>query len=149
MKPSKFRAMPVDEFDFELMVESYDPEAKNGFIFGWGYDDEHLHEGGALFMRSDNDGIMVKPETICEFTGFITRQGTPVYTNDIVKMDNKIAVVKKCKGSETQGNGMGGFYEYRLVNKNGLMLTRLNMPYIEVIGDLFNNPELLPDVEED
>ena len=28
MKPSKFRAMPVDEFDFELMVESYDPEAK-------------------------------------------------------------------------------------------------------------------------
>lgn len=35
MKPSKFRAMPVDEFDFELMVESYDPEAKNGFIFGW------------------------------------------------------------------------------------------------------------------
>ena len=64
-------------------------------------------------------------------------------------MGNKIAVVKKCKGSETQGNGMGGFYEYRLVNKNGLMLTRLNMPYIEVIGDVFNNPELLPDIEED
>ena len=45
---------------------------------------------------------------------------------------------------------MGGFYEYnRLVNKNGLMLTRLNMPYIEVIGDVFTNPELLPDIEED
>lgn len=44
---------------------------------------------------------------------------------------------------------MGGFYEYRLVNKNGLMLTRLNMPYIEVIGDVFNNSELLPDIEED
>lgn len=39
---------------------------------------------------------------------------------------------------------MGGFYEYRLVNKNGLMLTRLNMPHIEVIGDVFNNSELLP-----
>lgn len=92
---------------------------------------------------SNGDGIMVKPETVCEFTGFITRQGVPVYTGDIVRMGDKTAVVKKSKGSETMGNGMGGFYEFRLVNKNGLMLTKLNMPYIEVIGDIFNNSELL------
>lgn len=36
MKPSRFRAMPVDEFDYEVSVDSFDPEAKNGFIFGWG-----------------------------------------------------------------------------------------------------------------
>lgn len=143
MKPSRFRAMPVDEFDYEVSVDSFDPEAKNGFIFGWGVCDVSTDEG-VCFMRRDGDGIMVRPETVCEFTGFITRSGTPVYTNDIVKMFDKIAVVKKCKGSETQGNGMGGFYEYRLVNKNGLMLTRLNMPHIEVIGDVFNNSELLP-----
>lgn len=122
MKPSKFGAMPVDEFDFELMVESYDPEAKNGFIFGWGYDDEHLHEGGALFMRSDNDGIMVKPETICEFTGFITRQGTPVYTNDIVKMDNKIAVVKNAKAAKHRVMAWAAFMSIGLLIKTGLCL---------------------------
>lgn len=131
MKPLRFRAWLDD-----------------GWFFGWGYDNNKLY-ATANPCDGDLSIAYVEPETLCEYTGFITRQGTPVYTNDIVKMGNKIAVVKKCKGSETQGNGMGGFYEYRLVNKNGLMLTRLNMPYIEVIGDVFSNPELLPVIEEE
>jgi hypothetical protein len=99
MKPSRFRAIPVDEFDYEVRVDSCDPEAKNGFIFGWGVGDAETDKG-VLFMRSDYDGIMVRPETVCEFTGFITRSGTPVYTNDIVKMFDKIAVVKNAKAAK-------------------------------------------------
>ena len=151
MKPSRFRAMPVDEFDYEVSIASCDPEAKNGFIYGRGVGDAPTDKG-VLFMRSDYDGIMVHAGTVCEFTGFVTRQGVPVYTNDIVRMKGKIAVIKKCNGSRTMGNGMGGFYEFRpcvLYGKDWQSLTEMSMPEMVVIGDIYNNPELLYDYGKD
>lgn len=37
MKPSRFRAMPVDEFDYVVSVDSYDPKLKTVLFLAGAY----------------------------------------------------------------------------------------------------------------
>ena len=82
-----------------------------------------------------------RPETICQFTGLCDKNGKRIWENDVVWLvcdgkehiyqivwDNSELDFKATKGEENYGT----HYEYLLCCEE-----------IEVIGNIFDNPELL------
>ena len=70
----------------------------------------------------------------CEFTGLLDKLGEEVYEGDIVKIDGHTFVVMRNKG--------GGWSIFG--NKNNYNGGDLFSENCEIIGDVFENPELLP-----
>lgn len=93
-----------------------------------------------IFLITDRMKL-VDPETICQFTGLCDKNGKRIWENDVVWLvcdgkehiyqivwDNSELDFKATKGEENYGT----HYEYLLCCEE-----------IEVIGNIFDNPELL------
>ena len=129
MREIKFRAIPIDEFD--AVVGQDCGHGDGTFIFGWGAQENP--DGTALFMRDDNDGILVKANTVGQYTGMKDCAGKEIYEDDIVRTDDEyIAVItwdedeyKFTVGTEEYFCDLGEYYPRD----------------IEVIGNIYDNPE--------
>lgn len=93
-----------------------------------------------IFLITDRMKL-VDPETLCQFTGLCDKNGKRIWENDVVWLvcdgkehiyqivwDNSELDFKATKGEENYGT----HYEYLLCCEE-----------IEVIGNIFDNPELL------
>jgi uncharacterized phage protein (TIGR01671 family) len=91
----------------------------------------------------------VIPETVGQFTGFITAMGQEVYEDDIVKDGNgNIYRVKRWGGTGNQPNGFGAFESFMCCTKekDGKWLNHtkpLRFQGMEVIGNIHDNSSLL------
>ena len=74
---------------------------------------------------------IVSADTICQYTGLTDKNGNKIWENDIVDVQHYATKAHKVKWE------YGGFY----VGINGL-LCHYNI-VCEVIGNIFDNPELL------
>lgn len=75
---------------------------------------------------------IVKPETICQYTGLTDKNEKKIFEGDIVKISNdEIFEVKYEDGGFTAGLFLGDW----------------DYGHVEVIGNIYDNPELL-EVEE-
>ena len=87
---------------------------------------------------------LVDPETLCQFTGLYGKNGNKIWENDIIQYDAVAAVVKFGE----YGNGDLGFYIDFPEETN----YRKDFSYwakkVVVIGNVFDNPELLQEVPE-
>ena len=77
--------------------------------------------------------VEVIPETVGQWTGCLDKNGHNIYEGDIVDVDG---VVYACRWD--QGN-----FEFGLVNEKESFGMAYIFPYIEVIGNIHDNPELL------
>lgn len=90
--------------------------------------------------------ILVDPKTLCQFTGLCDKNGKRIWENDIVRLvydgeehiyqiiwDNSELDFKATNGEENYGSN----FEYLLCCDE-----------IEVIGNIFDNPELLQEESE-
>ena len=111
-------------------------DKNNNWVYG---DIGHLRDIQAVIMEYAEEDFgsyfsehIVVPETISQFTGLYDKNGKEIYENDIVKNTLDIGVVEyKTKHSAFVVKG----WEY------GYALWKDKT--IEIIGNIFDNPELL------
>lgn len=91
--------------------------------------------------KSSYEECEVNPCTVGQFTGLYDKNGKEIYEGDILKFSdgNKLYIVKFIKGmfqaSDLEGEGYSLYLLSNLDNHN-----------YEIVGNVFDNPELL---EED
>lgn len=138
MREILFRGKRIDNGEWEegyLIVPEFAPERTFiGYLFA---EDDH-----------DIDVVEVDPETIGQYTGLKDRHNNKIFEGDVVLVHNDLydcglPVVFKC----------GAFWLYDKTSINveypddenaGLdLLGSYNKDYLEVIGNVYDNPELL------
>lgn len=103
-----------------------------------------LREGDLCFRY----WYKVDPETICQFTGLTDKNGNKIWENDICDRKEKYPeVVKMINGDWTLDYSyvIGRDYGNNYCNL-GFYVTERKC--VEVIGNIFDNPELLQEVPE-
>ena len=137
MREIRFRAIPIGEFD--AVVGQDCGHGDGTFIFGWGAQENP--DGTALFMRDDNDGILVKANTVGQYTGVHDRNEKEVYEGDIVVTYLKRKYVIKWIDKYARF----AFWKPDIVFASGLY----DYGQFEVIGNIHENPEMLGGADDE
>lgn len=118
------------------------------YVKGLDMYDKEVHlifEPNTMFYSSgETDGwYKVDPSTICQCTGLKDKNGQPIWENDICdRKEEYPEIVKYNNGDWTLD------YSYSKGKESGycycnLGFYALERKYVEVIGNVFDNPELL------
>lgn len=111
----------------------------------WAYGDLLQYAGTAQIWEQTEDGkwnCIVDPETVCQYTGLTDKSGRKIFEGDIVSFNyelNDWGKVAKILFED-------GEYRYRAItNSPKLYNCRIcgENDRCEVIGNIFDNPELL------
>ena len=126
-----------------------------GYLFDNGFDgEEKKYFVGGLVIEKYNgtacdewditgiDFCEIDPETVCQFTGLTDKNGKKIWENDIVFVTDK----NGCSGQISTGFGDVIFIEgmWYINGRVQEVLYDINKVFqIEVIGNIFDNSELL------
>lgn len=104
-----------------------------------------LMHGYHYIMPKDDYSIWyeINPDTICQYTGLTDKNGNKIWENDIVRKSDVNALgwsrVRNCKVSFDEM----GYWLLTTEYGDGYWLGEFAAEQIEVIGNIFDNPELL------
>lgn len=84
----------------------------------------------------------VRPETICQFTGLTTKNGKRIWENDIL-MAHLDEYYPEYATYETVEWGVAGFVTHEANSIDIQYLDEFDLEHFEVVGNIFDNPELL------
>lgn len=124
----KFRAW--DKYhEIMVIIISIDFERKIAYVGREDGDRWEIHFDNLNFMQS---------------TGLKDKNGVEIYEGDIVKVTNHPFQKKEdSAGIEIDGDYLIGWSDHNLTWLAGDLLLYQLKPYIEVIGNIYENPELL------
>lgn len=95
------------------------------------------------YDRADQVAYEVNPETICQYTGLTDKNGNKIWENDVVRKSDINAIgygrVRNCKVSFDKM----GYWLLTTDYGDGYWLGSFDASQLEVIGTIFDNPELL------
>lgn len=93
-------------------------------------------------MRIASGDWHVDLETVGQFTGLYDRNGTKIFEGDIVKLDDRLCQVTWLDGNaQFDLRFIRDFGDIRIINFKGCEMRELYR--YEVIGNIYDNPELL------
>lgn len=133
MRENLFKAKRIEDDEW---IEGY-YQKRHNFLGN----EEHLifHVDG----RTVWEYTEIVPETLCQFTGLCDKNGNKIWENDICDRKEKYPeIVKMNNGDWTldYSYAFGKEYGYSFCNLGFYATER---KYIEVIGNIIDNPELL------
>ena len=82
----------------------------------------------------------VAPETIGQFTGFADNRNKRIFEGDILRDTKGTVFSKQCKYVVEFSCAFG---KYVAVDENGEEISACDFPYLEIIGNIHDNKELL------
>ena len=107
-----------------------DPDLNMHFICGWNY---YLSENG---LEREPFEYKIDPDTLCQYTGLTDKNGEKIWENDIVEVTGEEGYFV-CEWDEDTARFV--------LNGDGMTVDFDNYwAYeIEVVGNIFDNPDLL------
>lgn len=157
MREILFRAKRIDDGEWVEGCYVYDYAhnahfiIKNQLICANGVNDRSID-----YSMCDYE---IDPETLCQFTGLKDKNGNRIWENDIVSCEHEKFqegdsveqypfpdIIKYNRNYAVEFINTGSSYGYRLRNKSIHFMLTGNVIYnhkIEVLGNIFDNPELL------
>ena len=133
-RAKKYEKSVFDETDwvYGSLIDSGNHE--HVFIFPWINGASTMPVGKLVYANMET----VNPETIGQFTGLMDKKGKCIFKGDIVRyMDKNIMVVVWNKESASFACA------YSTENFNYCATMINSHMYLEVIGNIYDNPELL------
>ena len=134
----------------------------------WWVEGELIHEPYGVviqyYAEKKRIKVVIDPETLCQYTGLKDKNGKRIWENDIVSCehekypeDNPLEgdlffpePIKYRRNYVVEFINNGNKYGYRLRNKSIHFMLTGNVIYnheIKVLGNIFDNPELLGGAE--
>ena len=134
----------------------------------WWVEGEVIHEPYGVviqyYAEKKRIKVVIDPETLCQYTGLKDKNGKRIWENDIVSCehekypeDNPLEgdlffpePIKYRRNYVVEFINNGNKYGYRLRNKSIHFMLSGNVIYnheIKVLGNIFDNPELLGGAE--
>lgn len=95
-------------------------------------------------IESQSELVFFEHDTICEYTGLPDKKGTKIFEGDFIKLDDEVKKIFNVDDGVVR-YAWGGFYVGKFCSLSSLM-TLCSFDGIlrgEIIGNKFDNPELL------
>ncbi|MDT2599468.1 YopX family protein [Enterococcus hulanensis] len=114
----------------------------------WERDTCYIQQDGTLYQRSKGSErlipILEKNHVVMQSTGLKDRNGVELFEGDVVRVSNHPFQKKEdSAGIEIDGNYLIGWSDHSLTWLAGDLLLHQLKPYIEVIGNIYEDKELL------
>jgi hypothetical protein len=108
------------------------------WVYGWYFEED----GDSWIKENDMISSVVAQSTVGQYTGMYDKNNNRIFEGDIVTLFDEMCVVKASEVRASFGlykisNGM--FYE--MIHKN-------DQKWLEVVGNIFDNLELLDEVQK-
>lgn len=143
MRPIKFKGKAVWSID---KLNELNIDHVNGWVYGnlVIYDDIPFIVALSLVADVYDYWIKVHPESVGQYTGLKDQNGRDIYERDVVKFHfpNPYITVVKFE------NGHFSFYKDKRMMVDPHYYMNRAWSYAEVIGNVYENPELLKESEE-
>ena len=116
---------------------------------------DQYHIGGKdiIFYRKDSDRFTVYTniidiETLCQFTGLYDKNGNKIWENDIL-MAHLDESYPEDVTYETVEWGVAGWVTHEANSADRQYLDEFDLEHFEVVGNIFDNPELLQEESDE
>ena len=148
MREILFKAKRVDNgewVDGYLFDNGFDGEEKKYFIGGLIIEKYN----GTACDEWDITGIdfyEIDPETLCQFTGLCDKNGKKIWENDILTAHLDESYPEDATYVAVEWN-VAGWVTHEAGSTDREYLDEFDLEHFEVVGDIFDNKELLQEAE--
>lgn len=154
MRETLFRGKPKNEADYQLFAQTWKDNCKDGFVFGSLVVSKNkvyicvsaLCQVNSLINNGTTTMLEVIPETVGQYTG-ITVEGKKIFEGDIVKKSWTFHYYVNHQQRSRINTFIGQIVFDRasyIMKEHGEFIgTSHNGEWLEVIGNIYDNPELL------